>query len=186
MPTHQRHLPHLYQLDHPIFITFRLQGSLPEGRFFHKGAITSGKYFVCMDRLLDTNSNSPRYLQLPNVAECVVEAIQQQSATSYELHAWVVMPNHVHLLITPHVDVSKIMRQLKGSTARLGNALIGLTGSPFWQNESYDHLVRGAEEFSRIENYIVQNPVKAGLVEIDEEFRWSSAFCGVGLKSSAG
>ena len=186
MPSNERHLPHFYKLGQPLFVTFRLHGSLPVGRVFSKGTLSSGKAFVCMDRLLDTNRNSPRYLEKPNVAECVVGAIQKHAESDYELHSWVIMPNHVHLLITPQVDVSKIMRQWKGSTARMANALIGLTGSSFWQDESYDHLVRGSAEFGKIERYIVENPVKAGLVEFAEEYRWSSAFQKIGLKSSAG
>ena len=147
--------------------------------------MSSGKAFVCMDRLLDTNSSSPRYLQTPGIAQCVVDAIQQGGHNSYALHAWVVMPNHVHLLITPRTDVRKLLQKLKGSTARQANQLLGRTGTPFWQEESYDHLVRNSPEFNRIETYIVQNPVHAGLVQSAEEYAWSSASKG-GLKPAAG
>jgi len=58
------------------------------------------------------------------------------------LHAFVVMPNHVHLLVAPAVALSKLTKSLKGITAKRANAMLGLTGSPFWQEESYDHLVR--------------------------------------------
>jgi putative transposase len=73
------------------------------------------------------------------------------------------MANHVHLLITPRVEVSKAMHSLKRFTARKSNRILTLTG-PFWQDESYDHLVRDEVEFRRIVNYIEMNPVKAGLV----------------------
>jgi hypothetical protein len=53
---------------------------------------------------------------------------------------------------------------------------LGLTGSPFWQQESYDRLVRDREEFESIWNYIEQNPVRAGLVREAGEYRWSSAW----------
>ncbi len=84
------------------------------------------------------------------------------------------MPNHVHLLITPQVEVSQLMRKLKGASARHANKLLSQTGQRFWQDESYDHFVRSSEELLRIENYIVQNPVRAGLAASPEQYRWSS------------
>ncbi len=66
------------------------------------------------------------------------------------------------------------MKSLKGSTAREANRLLGRTGEPFWQRESYDHWVRDEREWRRIEFYIENNPVKAGLVSRAEEYRWSS------------
>jgi putative transposase len=80
------------------------------------------------------------------------------------------MPNHVHLLILPNIAAAKIMRWLKGSTARKANRLLERTGLPFWQDESYDHWVRNAKEFDRIVGYIDENPVSAGLVS----WPWSS------------
>lgn len=86
------------------------------------------------------------------------------------------MPNHVHMLATTRTGVSKFMRRLKGYTARRANELLSRTGQPFWQEESYDHLVRTPEEFRNIEAYILKNPVKAGLARTAEEYRWSSAY----------
>ena len=86
------------------------------------------------------------------------------------------MPNHVHLLATAQAHVSKFMRRLKGYTARQANQLLSRTGQAFWQEESYDHLVRTPEEFRNIEAYILNNPVKAGLARSAEEYRWSSAY----------
>jgi putative transposase len=180
-----RHLPHLDAMEQPLFVTFRLHGSLPPGRTFPKESMSSGKAFVCMDRLLENHRSSPMYLQAPNIAQCVVDAIQQGGSSSYILHAWVVMPNHVHLLITPRSDVPRLLQKLKGSTARQANQLMGRTG-PFWQEESYDHLVRNSKEFGRIESYIVRNPVQAGLVQSAEEYPWSSASRWGGLKPAAG
>jgi REP element-mobilizing transposase RayT len=85
------------------------------------------------------------------------------------------MSNHVHLLITPHVQVSKLLCSLKATTAKRANLLLGRTGEPFWQDESYDHLVRNGEEFRRIQRYIEYNPVSAGLAATAEDFPWSSA-----------
>ena len=88
---------------------------------------------------------------------------------------FVVMPNHVHLLATQFVPLSKRLGPLKGFTANQAKKALGLRDSAFWQNESYDHLVRTDEEFGRIQTYIELNPVKAGLVQKPEQFRWSSA-----------
>lgn len=106
----------------------------------------------------------------------VVEAILYRVGRDYEMHCFVVMANHVHLLITPLVEVSKLTQSLKRFTAREGNRILGLTGRPFWQDESYDRVVRGPDEFRRIERYILMNPVRAGIVAEPEEFRWSSGW----------
>jgi REP element-mobilizing transposase RayT len=129
-----------------------------------------------MDRVLDSARTGPLYLRMPELAKMVVDAIHYQEETlkHYQLHAFVVMPNHIHLLITPLAPVSKIMHSLKKGTAREGNGILGLTGQPFWQDESYDRLVRNGLEFDRIADYIESNPVKAGLVAAMEEFPWSS------------
>jgi REP element-mobilizing transposase RayT len=105
----------------------------------------------------------------------VSEAIRYRDGGPYQLHSCVVMANHVHLLITPRVPVHKLMHSLKRFTAREGNPILGLTGQAFWQDESYDRLVRNETEFGRIGSYIEMNPVRAGLVATPEAFLWSSA-----------
>jgi putative DNA methylase len=170
----RRHLPHHYEAGHPIFLTWRLHGSLPAGRSFTR-QLTSGKAFVAMDRALDTAVAGPRYLRMPQIARMVQEAIHWRDDRDYSLHSYAIMPNHVHLLITPIREVSGIMQSLKRFTAREGNRMLGLTGRAFWQDESYDRLVRNDGEFGRIVSYIEMNPVKAGLARASEEFPWSSA-----------
>lgn len=128
--------------------------------------------------MLDECRASPRYLQTTTVASSVADAIHRGAKEEYVLHAWVIMPNHVHLLITPHSDVPILMRSLKGSCARQANQLLRRTGMPFWQDESYDRLVRDEQEFRRIKEYIVQNPVRAGLAATPEMYIWSSARVG--------
>ena len=117
------------------------------------------------------------YLRQPELAEMVVEAIHFNADTlgHYRLHAFVVIPNHGHLLITPTLPLLKITKSLKGITARRGNAVLGLIGRPFWQEESYDHEVRREGGFERIRAYIENNPVRAGLVRDSTDYRWSSA-----------
>ena len=117
------------------------------------------------------------FLKEPSIANLVVETIVagERERGFYELSAWVVMPNHVHLLILPKVALPEITRWLKGSTARRANQLLGRTGLPFWQDESYDHWVRTTKELDRIIGYIEENPVSAGLVVSMELWPWSSA-----------
>jgi putative transposase len=178
MRHYERRLPHWDTVDQPLFVTFRLQGSLPAHRVFPPSGLTlSGRAFVAMDRLLDRGASGPLYLRRPEVAELVVSALQdgQQKFQRYELHAFVVMPNHVHLLATPRVVASRWLAPLKGFTAYRANERLGSHGQAFWQDESYDHLVRSAAEFDRIRAYIESNPVTAGLVVEATEYRWSSA-----------
>ncbi len=123
-----RRLPHHHAIGEPLFVTFRLHGSLPTGRVFPSGRLSSGKAFACLDRLLDEQRAGPLYLRMPDIAEVVADAIGQGAAGDYLLHAWVVMPNHVHLLITPQAEVSALLRRLKGASARESNKLLGANG----------------------------------------------------------
>ncbi|MGO4883348.1 MAG: transposase [Bryobacteraceae bacterium] len=172
----ERRLPHLYAVGQPLFITFRLYGSLPVNRAFPGQNVPSGRAFVAMDRLLDAARTGPTSLKRPEVAQLVLNSLNYGSDMGqYDLHAWVIMSNHVHLLLTPHINVSNMLCSLKRVTARRANILLNQTGQPFWQDESYDHLVRNGEEFGRIQRYIENNPVKAFLVASPELYKWSSA-----------
>ena len=128
-----------------------------------------------MDRLLDNAITGPLYLKRPEMAEMVVDAIRYQDGRHYDLHAFVVMANHVHLLITPLVEVSRLMQSLKRFTGQKGNQMLGVVGRPFWQDESFDRLVRNDTEFQNIARYIEWNPVQAGIVATPEAHLWSSA-----------
>lgn len=177
MTFYRRRLPHLYNADHPIFLTWRLHGSLPPNRAFPEAAVTSGEAFAALDRLLDEARTGPVYLRQPAIADMVVEIIRHNADVlkRYDLHAFAVMPNHVHMLISPLVPLPVLTKALKGFTAKLANQMLHLTGTPFWQKESYDHLVRDHKEFERIRGYIEENPVRAGLVHEAGEYHWSSA-----------
>jgi len=128
-----------------------------------------------MDRILDSACTGPLFLRMPEIAQMMMDAVHYRDQRVYRLHAFVVMPNHVHLLMTPLEAVSRVMQSLKRFTAREGNRVLGLTGHPFWQDESYDRLVRNDTEFDRIVHYIETNPVRAGFAATPEDFPWSSA-----------
>jgi REP element-mobilizing transposase RayT len=130
-----------------------------------------------MDRLLDEARSGQFYLRQPAIADMVAEAIQYNAAhlEHYVLHAFAVMPNHVHLLVTPALALPKLTKSLKGITSERANTILAMTGSCFWQEESYDHVVRNEREFEKIQCYIEENPVRAGLVREANEYRWSSA-----------
>jgi REP element-mobilizing transposase RayT len=116
------------------------------------------------------------YLRRPDIAQIVVDSIYKGVELGhYSLSAYVVMANHVHLLIRPLIAPDRLLKSLKGVTAREANRLLGRTGEPFWQKESYDHCVRNRSEFLKIRAYIENNPVKARLVKNPEDFPWSSA-----------
>jgi putative DNA methylase len=178
MRCYERRLPHWDTVDQPLFVTFRLHGSLPAHRVFPPDQLTSsGKAFVAMDRLLDRGASGPLYLHRPEIADIVVAALREgeRRFERYQLHAYVVMPNHVHLLVTPRVAAARWLAPLKGYTAYRANEVLGGHGRAFWQDESYDHLVRSETEFERIRSYIEENPVKAGLVCDCWGYPWSSA-----------
>jgi hypothetical protein len=126
----RRRLPHLVVVGQPLFVTFRLKGTLPAHRAFPSENLTSGKAFVAMDRLLDEARSGPAFLRQPAIAEIVAASIQcGEELGHYEMHACVVMPNHVHLLLTPHISVSKPLCSLKGASATRANVVLGRSGA---------------------------------------------------------
>ncbi len=177
MSLSRRRLPHDYREGRALFLTWQLHGSLPHGLYPPPGKLNSGRAFVWMDRYLDRTRHGPRYLRNETVARMVVASIHcgAEDLGHYDLQAFVVMPNHVHMLVTPRLEPSRFLRSLKGYTARQANQHLGRTGQPFWQPESYDHWVRDERQRQRIIAYIENNPVKGGLVGRAEDYPWSSA-----------
>ncbi|HWR51643.1 MAG TPA: transposase [Bryobacteraceae bacterium] len=95
------------------------------------------------------------------IADAVVRAIAcGRELKHYDLYAYVVMPNHVHVLITPPISVVQLIGSLKAASAREANRLLRRIGVPFWQPEYYDHWVRDEKQGNRIAAYIEANPVK--------------------------
>jgi REP element-mobilizing transposase RayT len=108
-------------------------------------------------------------------AKIVEDSIAFGAGERYELFAWCVMANHVHVLLAPNWELKDITRGIKGYTAYKVNALQNQRGRVFWQDESYDHWARDEAESLRIIEYIENNPVVAGLCRSPEDWQWSSA-----------
>jgi putative transposase len=116
------------------------------------------------------------YLAQEPIARIVVESLDRGVLLGhYDLGPYSILPNHFHALLLPKILPSRLMQSLKGTTARQANLILGRTGERFWQAESYDHWVRNTDEWRRISAYIEENPVKAGLVQCAEDYRFSSA-----------
>jgi REP element-mobilizing transposase RayT len=151
-------------------------------------------YFEKWEEYLDKAEFGPRWLSQPEIAVIVKEAMHYRDGKVFDLHTFCIMANHVHVIFEPlsksdwqsdllgseyptgvlrdHSDLHKIMQSLKRHTARQANLVLGREG-PFWQDESYDHVIRDHEEYVRIIHYVLDNPVKAGLVACWEDWPWT-------------
>ena len=91
----------------------------------------------------------------------------------YKLHAFVVMPDHIHLLLTPQgASIERVMGLIKGGFSHQLESKF-----PVWQRGFTDHRIRDENEFRMRREYIHQNPVKARMVELAERYPYSSACC---------
>jgi len=114
----------------------------------------------------------------PEARNLVLQSCLHDHKKRYQLHAAVVMPEHVHLLLNPLCDergwpygLPAILKLIKGSSAQRINKLLGSSG-PIWQEESFDHVLRSQESLEEKLEYIRQNPVRRGLVKTPEEYPW--------------
>ena len=146
------------------------------GRDPHGTANSEDKIlFAAADHFLDQAVDGPLHLKNPSAAKIVEDAILFGAETRYELLAWCVMANHVHVLLLPLWELWQITKGIKGFTARQVKTLEQKEGRVFWQDESYDHWARDEAELLRIIHYIENNPVAAMLCRKPEEWPWSSA-----------
>src|SRR5258707_15478846 len=191
MPFSRRNLPHWHPEGKSIFITWRLYGSLPASVLKRIRTATNdrstnpaeadseeslGRIFRQLDATLDAARSGPLWLAHPEFAAYAEYPILRGAELGrYVLHAYVVMPNHVHVLLDAHLPLAKISGAIKGVAARDINGSLGRSGKPLWQDESFDHWVRNSAEFERIRYYIEWNPVHASLVARPEDWKWSSA-----------
>lgn len=211
---YKNRLPHIAPIGATFFVTFRLADSLPiaiirelqeayqrkclqllrEQPRHYKALIWQERkrYFGRFDHQLDTLQYGHCYLQQPAIAEIVAKRIRQYDQRYYDLHAYCIMPNHLHLLIDTmeqlklengeyaeevpdnYSQLDRIMRLIKGGSARQANLALNRSGT-FWMKDSYDHFVRDEREWGNILAYILNNPVHAGLT--DDWTKWPFSFC---------
>lgn len=197
-PEYRRYLPHFQPAGVSFFITGRLYGSLPQEALerlkeekeaayarikrecdeaTRKEEISKihKRHFAKWDQYLDSNSAEPQWLKKPEIAAIIADSFHHWDKKSYDLVAYTVMPNHFHLVIDTFDEIRytkplyAIMHSLKSYIAKKANKVLGRTGV-FWQEESYDHIIRDAREFKNTIAYTLENPVKAGLAETWEQF----------------
>ena len=128
-----------------------------------------------IERYLDKGRGSA-WLSRPDIADIIRNALLYFNEDRYLLHAWVVMPNHVHVLLTarPDMSLAQLLHSWKSFTATKANTILG-RGGPFWQKEFFDRFVRDQNHFEAAIRYIEHNPVKAGLCDTPAEWSYSSA-----------
>ncbi len=177
------YLPHFEGGAIPQMITFHLAGSLPAevlARFENElrtlpETKASPERRKRIEAYLDSGAG-PCWLGRPEVARLVQNALLHFDGERCRLHAWVVMPNHVHVLITPLEGhpLAEIVHSWKSYTANEANKLLGISG-PFWQPEYYDRFIRDEQHYRAAIEYIEVNPVKAGLCAKPEDWPLGSA-----------
>jgi putative transposase len=200
-PFYRRKLPHIQPDGATLFVTFRLANSLPADvveqlktekerinldlekiidrkERERQSDLENHRYFGKWDEALNLGTGK-KYLSNLDVANMVAESLHYRDGKVYDLIAFSIMPNHVHLVITPIetlegkvYSLSTIMHSLKRHTARQANLILGQEGY-FWQHENYDHFARDIAELERIISYVLENPVKAGLVDDPTKWQWS-------------
>ena len=177
------YLPHFDGGQLAQFITFRLYDSLPrevivrwkeELKLEQSGEAVS-LFRRKIEAYLDQGFGSC-YLKKPDVARTVETALLFHDVKKYKLSAWVVMPNHVHILCTPAAGyrLAEITHSIKSFTSNEANKVLDRSGR-FWQKEYFDRFIRNPRQFARTVAYIENNPVKANLCDRPEDWPFSSA-----------
>ena len=161
----------------PAFLTWILHRSLPEEKLLPDGVDLVWQDFVTVDRLLDEVRTGPLYLRQREIAAMVAGTLVAYGTAlrQYDLHSYVIMPNHIHLLLTPLTQLSKLTALLRDVIAHRANDLLGQPGAPFWGEERCEHPVAEPHEFGRIRQYIECNPIPAGMAREPADYPFSSA-----------
>ena len=181
------YLPHWERKGAIYFVTFRLADALPQAvlttyqterealrarlQAKYEGASTDERlrlerfFSARIQRYLDTGIGCC-HLRNPAVAALVARSLLHFNGIRYRLFAWCLMPNHVHVVVQPleGTSLAAILHSWKSFTAHEASKLLVVKGA-FWQREYYDHLIRDERDFQRIITYVVNNPLKAHLVD---------------------
>ena len=195
---YKRNLPHYTTPNSILFVTFRLAGTIPNHivenlkselefklnrieiekyppQYGKKlSEIEYKKHFLAIDEYIDNNSMIV-FLKREDIAQIVMDSLFFHDKVDYDLIAFTIMPNHVHLVVR-YTNTEKpfyeIMKSIKLYSARHANVLLGRRGQ-FWQPESYDHVIRNDEEYRNVIKYVLNNPVKAKLIEHWKSWKFS-------------
>jgi len=200
---YRRNLPHFQLKDGIYSVVFRLYGSLPaeivmrlqdefrqriqserrRGSLPVELSALYESHFRTFDALLHA-STKPDWLSYNDIARITEKAIRFWDNIRYTLICYCIMPNHVHLILSlqgqevhtqskknPYV-LTDILHSIKRYSARKSNAFLQRSGI-FWQHESYDHIIRDSEELHRSVEYVINNPVSAGMVQRWEDWKWT-------------
>lgn len=187
------YLPHYDFSSDPQMLTFNLHDSIPQpvlAELTEELRILSHleqnkKRCTKIEELLDRGLGGCA-LSNPAIAELTAQAISFFDEQRYKLHAWVIMPNHVHVLLTPEKDhtIGSIVHSWKSYTSNRANRILGHRGT-FWQREYFDRKIRNDKHFADALNYIHNNPIKAGLCKSPDLWQFSSAFSSSDLRQSS-
>ena len=124
-----------------------------------RGTTDHSSYFITF-----STYDKQHLFQTDRMANLMLDVLfRYREQRKYRLHEFVIMPNHVHLLLTPEVTLERALQFIKGGFSFRAKRELGFSGE-VWQSSFYDRRVRDAEEYERIRNYIQENPVRAGLV----------------------
>jgi REP element-mobilizing transposase RayT len=177
------YLPHFDCGEISQFITFRLTGLLPaellnSWRAMLDHLSKNEAEAELRDRIEEhlDHGTGHTWLKNPAIASVIQNALFHFDGQRYRLHSWVVMPNHIHILLTPAAGygIPGIVHSLKSFTSNEANRLLDRKGE-FWHVDYYDRYIRTEEHYYRTVEYIEMNPVKAGLCENRDKWEFSSA-----------
>lgn len=176
---HERgYLPHRDEPGLTQFVTIHLNDSFPawlRGEWAHLLKIEDDRERRKQLEVYLDKGNGECHLRLSNIARLVEDDLRQFSGDQYELRAWVVMPNHVHVLFkVGAIPMSQIVAAWKKHTGRNANKLLQKSGA-FWAEDYFDTYMRDIEHEQKAIRYIENNPTKAKLVLDPAKWPWSSA-----------
>ncbi|MCC7478846.1 transposase [bacterium] len=173
------YLPHFDEAGAVQALTFRLADSLPRELLFRRleglSPEEKARHYQLLDDYLDSGKGAC-WLARPEIADLMQGTLMHFDSERYRLLAWVVMPNHVHVVIETFADhpVSKVMHSWKGYSASQANKILDRTGQ-FWMVEYHDRKVRDETHLHNAIRYIEYNPVRARLAAREVDWPYSSA-----------
>jgi REP element-mobilizing transposase RayT len=176
---HQRgYLPHFDAPNVSQFITFQLSNAFPVTCRAEFEAILKEPDDSIKRRKLEgwlDRGHGECWLRQRGVAELVQQTLLEANGRDYRIQAWVLMPNHIHLVVDVwDKPLAKLINGWKGKSSRAANKLLGRLGE-FWQEDYYDTLIRDEAHLKRAVRYTEQNPAKAFLAKSARAWPWSSA-----------